>query len=304
MPTINEEIDEVWKRVAKESGAQLPPITDMSAFLDEVAQESASIGRPKLEPWASILETGILWLAHLYISLDGEMQRYSSDRLCVAWALTGFACSQAVAIHRLCLSRLDPAAKGSLRSLIEALNVSIVCITDEELSTHFLKAQDFEEARHLWYLELSPKKLSVRLDSIIRSFGLDEEVSAGVQAWIHEELELASQVVHVSYPAAVLAGRAAHVDDQMMQLAIFGSPTSYSVRTLATAAKMIWFFSRVGFNLLMRPQTAGSQSIHRLNANDGNDRTVALGYYVYNELVDNHWEDDLLPLPEDSRGAR
>jgi hypothetical protein len=139
--------------------------------------------------------------------------------------------------------------------------------------------------------------------SIIRSFGLDDEVSAGVRAWIHEELELASQVVHVSYPAAVLVGRAKHVDDQMMQLAIFGSPTIYSVRTLATAAKMIWFFSRIGFNLLMRPQKAGSRSIYRLNANDENDRTVTLGYYVFNELVDDHWQDDLLPLPEDSGAA-
>jgi hypothetical protein len=309
MPTINEEIDEVWRRVAKENGAELPPITDMAAFLDEVAQESASIGRPKLEPWVSILETGILWLTHLYISLDyislhGETQRSPSNRLYVAWALTDFACSQAVAIHRLCLSGLDPAAKGCLRSLIEALTVSIVCITDEELATRFLKAQDFDEARHLWYPELSPKKLSVRLDSIIRSFGLDDEVSAGVRAWIHEELELASQVVHVSYPAAVFAGRAKHVDGQMMHPAIFGWPTRFSVRTLATAVKTIWFFSRFGFNLLMRPQTAGSQSIHRLNANDENDRTVALGYYVFNELVDNHWQDDLLPLPEDSAGAR
>jgi hypothetical protein len=90
----------------------------------------------------------------------------------------------------------------------------------------------------------------------------------------------------------------------MMQPAIFGWPTRLSVRTLATAVKMIWFFSRFGFNLLMCPQTAGSQSIHCLNANDDNDRTVELGYYVYNALVDMHWEDDLTPLPKDPGGIR
>jgi hypothetical protein len=54
----------------------------------------------------------------------------------------------------------------------------------------------------------------------------------------------------------------------------------------------------------VRPQGVGSQCIHRLHAADENDRTVALGYYVYDELLDNHWEDDRLPIPEEEGEAR
>jgi hypothetical protein len=202
MPPIHEEIDKSWKRVAEEAAVQLPELTPMSAFLDEVAEEVASVGRPKLEPWVSVLEVGILWLAHLHISLDREMERHSDDRILAPWSLTGFAVSQAVAIHRLSLSGLDSAAKGNLRSLIEALNTLIVCLADEELSTRFRGSQSFEEARRLWYLDLSPKRLSVRLGNIIKSYGLDDEADAALQGWMHEELELASQLVHVSYLAA------------------------------------------------------------------------------------------------------
>jgi hypothetical protein len=181
MPTIHDEIDEIWKRVAEEAAMQLPALTPMSEFLDEVAEEVASVGRPKLEPWVSILELGILWLTHLHISFDREMEQRSGDRILVPWSLTGFAVSQAVAVHRLSLSGLDSAAKGSLRSLIEALNTLIVCLADEEISTRFRGAQSFEEARRLWYLDLSPKRLSVRLRHIIKSYGLDDEVDAALQ---------------------------------------------------------------------------------------------------------------------------
>jgi hypothetical protein len=299
MPPIHEEIDELWKQVAEEAAMQLPELTAMSEFLDEVAEEVASVGRPKLEPWVSILEVGILWLAHLHISLDREMERHSGDRILVPWSLTGFAVSQAVAIHRLSLSGLDSAAKGSLRSLIEAINALIVCLADEELSTRFREPQSFEEARRLWYLELSPKRLSVRLSNIIKSFGLDDQAEAALQDWMRQELELAPQFVHVSYLAAVFTCKSPHVDNQMMRPAIFGSPSVFSVRTLAQAAKTIWFFSRIGFALLVRPQAVDSEPIHRLDVNEENDRTVALGYYVYSELVFDHWEDDNTPPPEE-----
>lgn len=59
MSPISEEIDELWKRVGKEEGMRLLPGEDMSAFLSELGEESASIGRAKLEPWVSILEIGI-----------------------------------------------------------------------------------------------------------------------------------------------------------------------------------------------------------------------------------------------------
>jgi hypothetical protein len=251
----------------------------------------------------SILEVGILWLAHLHLSLDREKELHARDCLLVPWSLTGFAVSQAVALHRLSLSGLDSAAKGNLRSLIEGLNALIVCLADEELSTRFRGPQSFEEARRLWYLDLSPKKLSARLSNIIRSFGLDEQAEAALQDWMRQEIELASQFVHVSYLAAVFTCKSPHVDDQMMRPAIFGSPSVFSVRTLAQAAKMIWFFSRIGFALLVRPQAADSEPIYRLDINDENDRIVVLGYYVYDELILDRWEDDITPPPEEPEEA-
>jgi hypothetical protein len=120
---------------------------------------------------------------------------------------------------------------------------------------------------------------------------------------MHEELELASQFVHVSYVAAVLTCKSPHVDDQMMRPAIFGLPSEFSVRTLAQAAKMIWFFSRVGFPFLVRPQTVNSEPMHQFDINDENDRTVVLGYYVYSELVFDHWDDGNTPVPDEPGAA-
>jgi hypothetical protein len=212
-------------------------------------------------------------------------------------------CSQAVAIHRLSLSGLDPAAKGTLRSLIEALHVLVVCLADEEMSNRFLEAQAFDAARQLWYQELSPKKLSFRLDNIIQSFGLDDEVSADMREWVRGELEVASQFVHVSYPAAVMASLSRHVDRQTTRMAIFASPGTFSERTLGIAASMIWFFSRIAFPLLVSRKPMNSGRIHRLNRNDGNDQTVVLGYYVYDELVKDRWGNITVPAPEERREA-
>ena len=62
---------------------------------------------------------------------------------------------------------------------------------------------------------------------------------------------------------------------------------------------MIWTFSRIAFPLLMLPQAADSEPIHRLNRDDENDRAVWLGYRVYDDLIGNHWSTTkILPLKD------
>ncbi len=143
------------------------------------------------------------------------------------------------------------------------------------------------------------QELSLRLDSIIQSFGLDDEVRAEVREWGRVELEVASQFVHVSYISAVMESLSHHVDKQGPGMAILGSPTTFSERTLEVAASMIWIFSRIAFPLLVSRQPMNSVHIHRLNRNDENDQTLVLAYEVYHELVQNHWSNNTIPALEE-----
>jgi len=68
----------------------------------------------------------------------------------VPWVLTGAACTQVIAIRKLCLYGLDLPARAVLRTLIETLAVCTITTFDRDLRKHFMDAENFEQAKDVW----------------------------------------------------------------------------------------------------------------------------------------------------------
>ncbi len=261
----------------------------MGATLDEIAVECRDSDLAHLSPWLEILELAIGWIGMLHLVFDEELEPDSEPQIRVAWALTGFVTTQSVGIRNLCLSGLDTPAKAVLRSLIEALSVLVVCMDDPALAKRFQDAKEPKEARTLWHSELSPKRLAEKIDRAVSSLELDTEVHTEMKNWLSQESELTSQTVHVSFIAAAYTCKSLH-PDKMMRNSIFGSPTLFSVRTMAQSCKTLFMLSRIAFRFMAHP---ASGRVAPLILDNGNEthRSALLAYETLCAITMNHWEE-------------
>jgi hypothetical protein len=292
---IEQEIEVLWDEASTYTGLEAIYDAEFGDLLDEYSRKAETIAQSSLQPWFAILEQAISWLAALHLALTTG-SKPKTEELRVPWALTGAACSQAVAIRKLCLHGLDLPAKTVLRSLIETFNIFIVTTYDEELRRLYRQAKDFDQARNVWQQHFTEKKLQARLAKIFEEYEIELEVHDEFRQWQAQEKTAASQAVHVSYTAVLFATAPYPADRTTFQPGMFGSATLFSVRTLAQACKAIWFFSMVGFNLLIRANPKDGSHLYFPSKDDTGDKIVINGHFVLDRLVRKHWHEDQIPM--------
>jgi hypothetical protein len=294
---IEKEIEQLWKEASTFTG--LEPIYDVKFgdYLNEFSLKRESITHQSIQPWFSILEQAISWLAVLHLALSGE-NGPKTEELRVSWALTGAACSQAVAIRKLCLDGLDLPAKSVLRSLIETFNILIITIHDEEIRHLYVQAEDFDQAYKIWRKYLTGKNANAQLAKIFEEYEIEIDVHDEFREWQSQEYTIVSQATHVSYLAAACATAPYPVDGSTFELGMFGSPTIFSIRTLAQACKSIWFFSMIGFNLLIRANPKDGTHLYLPSPDDTGGKILLNGYFVLDRLLRKHWEEDQIKIDE------
>ena len=288
--TIYEEIDETWDSVSAKLSLPRPPESRFTSVLDDIDAENRAIAEANLQPWMAILEQGIQWLGSLQVFLEGSASRgEGNDQLRVQAALVGTACAHATGVRRLALSGLDSSAKVVLRSLVEAVHLAIIMLTDSNLNGDFLKSQSSTEASALWNRQLRPQRIVEKLDAIETNLGLDLEIREDLKKTRESMMRWTSQFVHPSYVSAVVTARPRTMADPAYhQIGSLGVVSVTTISTLDTANKALWYFASVGGYLLFRDQR-GWRFLR--DPETVINQIALLGRDVLIELVMRHWDD-------------
>lgn len=247
-----------------------------------------------MEPWISILDEGIQWLAQLHMALSlARSGNFEKDKeILVPFALVGSACANSVAIRKLILSGLDGSAKVLVRTLKQTLNICIAVIDNIKLANEFIAAQDFSIAKKFWNQKLSPNKLNSILTKIEKSLDFDDEVIDNLKGWREENLSLCSQYVHPSYVASLLIAEPPSVlYPYEHSPGILGKTSITSLRTLPEICKAIWYFSQIGIRVLMKLANQQGEGSPAWQAFQGyNARAFIIGKEIYSKIILRYWD--------------
>lgn len=299
MNKIQKEISQLWDEEFDKLSKKSIEISWDRKFINLLNEREREVRKEAvkhLEPWISILNEGIQWLAQLHIALSlARSGDFIKDKeILVPFALVGSACAHSVAIRRLILSGLDASAKVLLRTLIETLNVCIAVMDNIELANKFRTAQDFKIAKNFWNQKLSPGKLNNILAVVEKKLNLEEEVITGIKEWREETLSLCSQYVHPSYVASLFGAEPPSVlYPYNHSPGILGKTSITSLITLPEVCKAIWYFSRIGIEILMQlAKQKGNQSPEWQVFQGENGTAFIVGREIYSKLILRYWEHD------------
>jgi hypothetical protein len=297
MNEIQKEISQLWDEAFAEPSKHSVRLAWNRNFLDllnECEENATKEALEHLEPWMSILNEGIQWLAQLHIALSlARSGDFEKDKaMLVPFVLVGSACTHSVAIRRLILSGLDASAKVLLRTLIETLNVCIAVMDDIELANEFRAAQDFIIAKKFWHKKLSTSKLNSILTNIETSLDLDAEVMDYLKVCREETLSLCSQYVHPSYVASMFGAEPPSVSYPYNHSpGILGKTSITSLITLPEVCKAIWYFSRIGIEVLMKFADQQGEGFPAWQAfQKDNTNAFLIGREIYNKIILRHWD--------------
>ncbi len=301
-------VKETWKKtiarsrsevgcVEMKTGSEVEDLdTDIDSFLNMHHGEQTELAVRHLEPWVTLSGQALLWLSHLHMVLHKVYEKSSRHR--AAWALTGLATANVVAVRKLVLAGLDTPARALLRALIESLAICVSCLDDSTLADKYVAAQGESDARALWQCEFTTKVLTRRFKAalLVRDEQFTEMVGTFIE-WLESEKRTFSQGVHSSYMAAALTCYPKEFGSEIVHPGCFGQTTTFSFRTLATLTKMIWLVSQIlSFQLV-----GSSEKNERLLYFDPEneiDVIVVSGYFVLNDLVTRYGDAKLPSDPE------
>jgi hypothetical protein len=292
-------VEEVWKRAAlnfvinKEFSPPYNP--RFNEYIDNLTKKVEDESQINLQPWISIIDIAILWLSSVHLLIEEARLKDDNSELLTPYALTGAACSQAVAIRKLCLCGLDNSAKIILRTLIDTLNICTITLYDPTLRKQYQEAQEFEKANKFWRNHLRDQDINPLLKIIMGKMNLNDEDQDVLIDYQKEEKKLLHQTVHSSYIAAALASTVQSSDQSTYPSAIFGASTIFSVRTLTFACKSIWLFSLIGFKLLFKPLDK-SNPLLESDPNNNSTKIIACSYFVLNEIILKYWDKEIIEV--------
>jgi len=223
--------------------------------------------------------------------IDITQKKKELDYLLPPWALTGTACSQAVAIRKLCILGLDGSARIILRSLIETLNICTAILFDPKLGKLYKEAQESVNANKIWNEHFRRHKMTQIIRTNMKTKVEEDELINFYLDWQEEELQLLNQSVHSSYIATALSSMAPSFEKDFVISSIFGAPTIFSIKTIDVCSKAIWFFSLIGFTKLLKPIDNSSP---RFVPDIKDDWTKICGatWHIFTRVIEKFWDAD------------
>jgi len=293
MSDIYGEIEREWVAHYRRMPCETPSRAEFSDLC--AAQETETRGQTSdgIQPWLGIFEFGIEWLTYIHIALDPE-NSVNQQRPChrVTWALVGAAVSFGFSVRTLCLSGFDTPARALLRSYVDALLLCLAVLHDEALAQAYMDAKDDAQVKTFWHTIASPKNLHKRIIQIEKTAGFDQETITAMTEYRRAEYEILSQSAHLSYVVSCLTSVAPVLGDpDYFRGAIFGLATENSVRTIHYAAATTWYFSRLGYNLILGRDS--SKCLLTFDKESDLQRRIVVGREVISSITIGHWEERL-----------
>ncbi len=259
-------------------------------FRNSLWSENEKLSQDLLQPWLSIFEFGLEWLAHVHIALTKNCDVCpKTTELRVPWALVGSASVFGWSLRQSCLTGFDTPARAQLRTYVETLLLCLSVLHDKELAKIYEAADTDEKVIDFWHKEASPKHLHRRIMEIENSLGFDSELITELSAWRREEYEVLSQSSHLSYIAAAMTCFPPSIEDEEThKTGIFGIASASSNRTISYAALTTWYFSRLAFNKIIS-KVNSSKALLTLDKEDVNHIFIVIGFEVLSTITERHW---------------
>lgn len=279
---IHNEINKSWEKEILELKKSVGIVAtrqdlDLNLFLEKMCSSQERLVRKHYKEVLAILEECISWLSllHMWLLEENELR----DIGC----LVGMACAQAVSIRKLILSGLDSSARAILRTLFETLCISILVLDDKALREEFRKA---ENTSNFWYSNFAKGKIFKKLDDLFTNRDIHDTVTKVFTDWIREEYSRLSETIHPTFRAAILSTYSKSLEDvDTFKIGTWGRATTFSESTFKNECLIIWYFSRVGFFILVSNIKKSKTMRHMLDKNDMNFLNVVLGRNVVANLV-------------------
>jgi hypothetical protein len=288
---IRKEINVLWEQLQDVVSTNVGTPTDMAATLDEIFRETEKEAEEYLQPYIALVEQAVTWLCFFHLMLNSYLDEFE-DTLKVTWALSGTACSQAIAIWKLCLLGLDAPAKVIFRSFVETLDTCIITLYDDELRLKYFEATDFDEANKLWQTHFSNRKVKEKYFKIFAEADLEQEFS-DYWNWREAERKVTSQAVHTSYLAASFGTLPFPADKRNLRPGFLGAPTLLSVRTLDNTSRIVVYFSFIVLHILEKI-FSDKMDLFRPNIESDLDKVVLKVQLLLYEMVQRYRYTDSL----------
>lgn len=289
---IAAEVRSAWAQACRRRA--LPPDgwDELPALLAEIAAEPHAGASAHLQPWATLFDFGLQWIAQLHVNLtEPELRTPRTRELLAPWALSGAACHFGLAIRRTVEGGFDVPARCLLRSYTETLLLCLAASADPALAERYRDAQTEAQIREFWVVEGARTRLEHRIDAIEETVGREARHVVELVAWRQEQRALLAEAPHLSYLAAASILVVPSADDpERLQTGIFGRASAASHRTLSFATRAAWHFSRYAWPLLFQPAPGRSPPL-AFKADDSGHTRLLAAREALNELVLRHWAD-------------
>lgn len=287
---IETEIDELWVEHHADACRVAEPRSEFRELRSNLWEKNQTLGQEHLQPWVSIFELGLEWLAYVHLALNNDDDigpRKPEYR--VPWALVGAASSFGWSLRHACLLGFDTPARALLRTYVESLFLCLAVLNDKKLGEMYSQADTDSKVVSFWHTVASPKKLHHRIIEIEKSAGLDPGMISDLTEWRRGEYEVMSQSSHLSYLASAMTCLPISAENkEEHRIGIFGRASANSSRTLSYAALTTWYFSRLSFGKLLG-HSDSDDSLLILNKEDENHRSIVIGREVLSEITTKYW---------------
>lgn len=292
---IYSEIEELWEECYADAQREPPGRSAFHDLCQQLRDENRHIGTERLQPWLGILEFGLEWLSYIHFALSNENEIGPRHDNCRApWALVGASTAFGLSLRELCLSGFDTRARSLLRSYTESLFLCLATLDDKDLADRYANSEDDARIKDFWHTVASPKNLHVRINELERKYGFPEDLVKEMTDWRRTEYEVLSQSSHLSYLAACMTCLPAQLTDhETHQVGILGRASANSIRTVSYAARTTWYFSRLGFPMIVGKDKDDGGLLQVDKENDWHQRIV-IGRDVLSRVTVANWDDQSL----------
>lgn len=283
---IQAEIAALWNAYHADALRSAEPLSEFRELRQHVWSENEAKSTELLQPWLSIFEFGLEWLAHVHLALNAENEigpKKSEFR--VPWALVGSASSFGWSLRHACTLGFDTPARALLRTYVESLFLCLACLYDRALGDAYQAANADQKVVDFWHTLASPRNLHRRIVEIEKSLGLQADAITDLTEWRRAEYEVLSQSAHLSYFVAAMTCLPVSIDNEETHgIGIFGRATANSNRTLSYAARTTWYFCRLSYNKLIGRSEEDS-CLLVVDKEDENHRSVVIGSEVLSTVT-------------------
>lgn len=294
-PTVREEIETIWQRIVENQSLEATRV-DVVAELQAVDRNTSQDAQEHLAFWLTLLDEALHCLLTMYEFAD-ELSVEKDVSAITFRALLARGCALTVAIRRLIKTGLEDVARIVARSLLENLDLALVCLANRNFAQQYHSALEDEryDANEFWREHISGDRLNEKVRRVFSSTNMTEEQVNFYFANRKLSKRQFSGSVHSSAHSALFSdGIPSLSEPGMISTSILGHISLYSPGALSFIVMEVRRFGVIFFHLVT---TNNSPAILRGVKDVPSYANVYAAFLTLQEITERY--SDAIPPPFD-----